>query len=337
MALAADLRDRLTLPAFAAPMFLCSGPNLAIACCEAGVIGSLTRNHCRDLAEMEMQLKTVYEALARFADTHPGRKIGPLSVNISPNFSQQEFRENLEACRRFGVRIIVTSVGDPTVNAPLVHEYGMYHFHDATTIRFAEKAAAAGVDGIVAIGAGGGGHAGTISHLAFIPQVRAMFDGTLVMAGAVSTGAAIRAGEILGADLAYLGTRFIATRESDAPQAYKAMLVEGGAADVLYTKGVNGMPASWLKASLRAIGLDPDNLFIPQARSTEHLPAGKTPWRDIWSAGQGIALIEDIPSVAELVRRLQTEYITACAIPDMAAAARDALAEQRLNAAPCLG
>jgi nitronate monooxygenase len=325
MTLARHIRDRLTLPAFAAPMFLCSGVALAVACCEAGIVGSLTRNHCRDLAELEAQLAAVSAALARFADAHPDRPIGPLAVNISPTFGNDEFRDHLDVCRRHGVSIIVTSVGDPTLNAPLVQDHGLLHFHDATTIRFAEKAAAAGVDGIVCIGAGGGGHAGTISHLAFIPQVRAMFDGTVVMAGAVSNGATIRAAEMLGADLAYLGTRFIATQEAAAPDAYKAMLVDGGVTDVIYTKGVNGLSASWLKASLRAAGLDPDNLFIPERRGTDHLPPGKTPWRDIWSGGQGIGLIHDIPSVADLVRRLQEEYVAACAIPDMAEAARTAL------------
>jgi nitronate monooxygenase len=325
MALAQDLRDRLTLPAFAAPMFLCSGTELAIACCHAGIIGSLTRNHCRDDAEMEAQLQTVSEAVKRFADANPGKVIGPLAMNISPNASPEDFRAQLDICKRYGVRIVVTSVGDPTQNAPLVQEEGMLHFHDATTLRFAEKAALAGADGIVCIGAGGGGHAGTISHLAFIPQVRAMFEGTVVMAGAISTGAVIRAAEILGADLAYIGTRMIATRESAAPDEYKAMLVAGGVTDVIYTKGVNGMPASWLKASLREAGLDPDNLFIPDKRGTAHLPQGKTPWRNIWSGGQGIGLIHDIPSVADLVHRLQEEYVAACAIPDMAGAARAAL------------
>ena len=326
MALSRDVRESLTLPAFAAPMFLCSGSELAIACCQAGIIGSLTRNHCRDDEEMIAQLKEVRAALDRFADAHPDRIVGPLAMNISPNSAPEDFRLQLAACKQFGVRIIVTSVGDPTQNAPLVQEYGMLHFHDATTIRFAEKAAAAGADGIVCIGAGGGGHAGTISHLAFIPQVRAMFAGTVVMAGAISTGGAIRAAEVLGADLAYLGTRMIATRESAAPEQYKAMLVAGGVTDVIYTKGVNGMPASWLKASLREAGLDPDNLIIPEQRGTSHLPEGKTPWRNIWSGGQGIGLIHDIPQVAELVRRLQAEYVAACAVPDMAEAARVALA-----------
>ena len=220
--------------------------------CKAGIVGSLTRNHCRDIEEFEAQLKAVAERVARFRDLNPERKIGPLAVNISTHIAGDDMRAHLALCRRYGARIVITSVGDPTSTVPLVHEAGLLHFHDATSLRFAEKAIAAGVDGIVAIGAGGGGHSGTISHLAFIPQVRAMFDGTVVLAGAVSNGATIRAAEILGADLAYLGTRFIATREASAPDEYKAMLVEGTAADVIYTDAVNGMPAMWLKASLRA-------------------------------------------------------------------------------------
>lgn len=326
MALAPGIRERLTLPAFCAPMFLCSSPELAAACRNAGIVGSLTANHCRDLAELESHLAFVSEAVRRLADEQPGRVIGPFAVNVAPTKDPADFRAYLEACKRHGADIIVTSVGDPTHNAPVVRDLGMQHYHDVTNIRFAEKAARAGVDGMIAIGAGGGGHAGTISHLAFIPKIREMFTGTVVMAGAVTTGAAIRAAEMLGADLAYLGTRFIATRESGAPDEYKAMLVEGGVEDVIYTRGVNGLPASWLKASLRSIGLDPDNLPIPEGRSTAHLPEGKTPWRDIWSGGQGTGLIRDVPGVAELVARLQREYIDACAIPDMGGAARAALA-----------
>ena len=323
MPLPEALRSRLVLPAMAAPMFLVSGPELAIACCMAGVIGSLTRNHCRDDAELDAQLQAVTEALARHAGENPGAVVAPLAVNISPNQDSGAFRAQIALCKRHGVDVIVTSVGDPTANAPLVQDAGILHFHDATSLRFAEKAAKAGVDGIVCIGAGGGGHAGTVSHLAFVPQVRAMFGGTVVLAGAVSTGAVIRAAEVLGADLAYLGTRFIATQESAAPEAYKAMLVAGGVTDVIYTAGVNGMPASWLKASLRDIGLDPDNLGpTPPRHTTDHLPAGKTPWRDIWSGGQGIGLIDDLPPVAELVLRLRREYVAACAVPDMGDVAR---------------
>jgi nitronate monooxygenase len=330
MALPPDVRACLTLPAVAAPMFLVSSAALAVAACKAGLVGSLTRNHCRDLAELEAQLADVAEALARHRDADPAARIGPLAVNISPTFGDDEMRAHLAVCRRYGVRMIITSVGDPTRNAPLIQDAGLLHFHDATTLRFAEKAIAAGVDGIIAIGAGGGGHAGTISHLALIPQIRAMFDGTLVLAGAVATGAAIRAAEILGADLAYLGTRFIATRESAAPADYKAMIVAGGAHDVIYTNGVNGLPASWLKASLRAAGLDPDALPPRVTRGTDHLPPGVKPWRNLWSAGQGIGLIGDVPPVAELVARLQAEYVAACHVPDMAAAAIAALDQERV-------
>jgi nitronate monooxygenase len=325
MTLPLALRDRLTLPAIAAPMFLCSGVALAIEACQAGIVGSLTRNHCRDTAEFEAHLTAVQQALARFAERCPDSKIGPLAVNISTNFGSDEMRAHLALCKHYGASVVITSVGDPTAMAPMVHDAGLLHFHDATTMRFAEKAVAAGVDGIVAIGAGGGGHSGTISHLAFIPQIRAMFDGIVVLAGAVSNGATIRAAELLGADLSYLGTRFIATQESSAPDVYKAMIVAGTSADVVYTNAVNGLPASWLKASLRAIGLDPDNLPKISGRGTQHLPAGVKPWRDVWSAGQGIGLIHDIPPAAELVHRLQAEYVAACALPDLSEAASKAL------------
>ncbi|WP_439135970.1 NAD(P)H-dependent flavin oxidoreductase [Pseudomaricurvus sp.] len=329
MSLPQNIREKLTIPVFAAPMFLCSGVQLAVACCKAGIVGSLTRNHCRDLEELEAQLKAVTEQLALVKEQEPDRVIGPLAVNISPTFSQDEFRRHLKLCHRYHVDIIVTSVGNPTENAPLVQDAGLLHYHDATTIRFAEKAVSAGVDGIVCIGAGGGGHAGTISHLALIPQVREMFDGTIVMAGAVSNGATVRAAELLGADLAYMGTRFIATQEASAPEAYKTMLVESNVSDVLYTRGVNGLPASWLTKSLSSVGLDPDNLYIPEGRSTDHLPDGVVPWKDIWSGGQGTALIHDLPTVTELVSRLQQEYLRACNASSMALSAQKALATEK--------
>jgi len=328
MALAQHIRDRLTLPAIVAPMFLCSSVELAVAACASGIVGSLTQNHCRDIEEFARQLEVVEQRLSHFRESNPARKVGPLAVNISTHIVGDDMRAHLLLCRRHGASIVITSVGDPSATAPLVREAGLLHYHDATSLRFAEKAIAAGVDGIVAIGAGGGGHSGGLSHLAFVPQVRAMFDGTIVLAGAVSTGAAIRAAEILGADLAYLGTRFIATQESSAPAEYKAMIVEGTAADVVYTDRVNGMPAMWLSASLQANGLDLDRLPKPAKRGTEHLPVGVEPWKTVWSAGQGIGLIDDIPSVAEVVRRLQVDYVRACEAPDMAEEAKAALLRQ---------
>ena len=325
MSLPEALRARLTLPAVVAPMFLCTGVDLVAEGCKAGLMAALTRNHCRDIEEFTAQLAGVAEQLERAKDAHPDRPIGPLAVNISRRFSDEEMREHVELCRRYGASLIITASGDPSVSARIIRDAGLLHFHDATSLRFAEKAIAAGVDGIIAIGAGGGGHAGAISHLALVPEIRAMFDGTLVMAGAISTGAAIRAAEVLGADLAYLGARFIASRESIAPQAYKQMLIDAGAADVLYTSAINGIPASWLKPSLRAVGLDPENLPRPTGRGTEHLPADVQPWVNLWSGGHGIGLIKDAPPVAEIVRRLQAEYVAACQLPDMAEAARAAL------------
>lgn len=328
MALAPDIRERLSLPVVAAPMFLCSSVELAAEACRSGIMGSLTRNHCRDIDELEAQLRAVAERVSRFKDSHEARPVGPLAVNISTHIAGDDMRAHLLLCRRYGARVIITSVGDPTNTAPLVKEAGLIHYHDATNLRFAEKAIAAGVDGIIAIGAGGGGHSGTLSHLAFIPEVRAMFDGTLVLAGAVSNGAAIRAAEILGADLVYMGTRFIATREASAPDAYKAMLVDGTAADVVYTDAINGMPAMWLKASIRARGIDLATLPKPLKRGTDHLPNGAEPWKTLWSAGQGIGLIDDIPTVAALVNELRLEYLAACSTPDMSAAVRAAIASE---------
>lgn len=314
MALAADLREKLRLPAVVAPMFLVSCPELAIAACKAGIVGSLTRNHCRSDTEFEQQLQTVRDALQRERDE--GRTPGPLAVNVSIGMESQSRSCALAACRRYGIDLIVTAGGDPADVAAEVHAWGGRVFHDVTSLRFAEKAIAADVDGIIAIGSGGGGHSGTISHLALVPQIRAIFDGTLVMAGAIASGAAIRAAEILGADLAYLGTRFIATQESMASDEYKALLLSQQAGDLLYTDAINGTSAMWMVESLRQHGLDPMNLPRSKKRhDTGHLPEAAKPWKNLWSAGQGIGLIDDIPSVAELVDRLREQYFAACAIP----------------------
>ena len=233
-------------------------------------------------------------------------------------------------CERFGVDIIISVGGDPTELVSRVHGFGGKVFHDITSLRFAEKAIAAGADGLNCIGAGGGGHSGTITHLALIPRIRAIYDGTLVMAGAVSTGAVIRAAEMLGADLAYLGTRFIATREADAPAEYKDLLVSQTSTDLSYTGDIAGVPANWMIESIRRVGLDPEDLPKPLGRGMrhDHLPEGVTPWKNLWSAGQGIDLIDDVPTVAELVRRLRAEYLDACATPSFAEAARLANAAQ---------
>ncbi|RYF71036.1 MAG: nitronate monooxygenase [Comamonadaceae bacterium] len=322
MSLLAEIRNNLVLPAIGAPMFLCSGVDLVAETRKAGLVGSLTSNNCRDGAELEWQLRTVNERVDASRRKHPDRRIGPLAVNLALHHGPEQMREYSELCRRHGVRIVITSVGDPGAMVEFVHDWGGLVFHDCTTLRFAEKAVAAGVDGIIAIGAGGGGHSGTISHLALVPQIRAMFDGTIVMAGAIGTGAAIRAAEVLGADLAYLGTRLIATRESTAPTEYKQLLVSQQPRDLMYTPAINGVPANWMMESMRRNGLDPLRLTQPTQRGTGHLPDHVKPWKTLWSAGQGIGLIDDVPSVAELVGRLRQEYVAACELPDMARHAR---------------
>jgi len=320
MSLPSDLRARLRLPAMAAPMFLCSGVDLAVAACKGGIIGSLTRNHCRSDEEFSAQIVAVSDALKAGRDTDPDAIIGPLAVNISVGMDKAQRTAALETCRRHNVDIVVTAGGDPAPVAAAVHDWGGRIFHDVTTERFAAKAIMAGVDGIIAIGAGGGGHSGTISHLVLVPAIRAAFDGVIVLAGAVATGRAIRAAEILGADLAYLGTRFIATKESMAPDEYKALLVSQKATDLLYTNAINGLPAMWMKESMRRVGLDPVDLPVAQGHNSNHLPEHVKPWKNLWSAGQGIELIDDIPSTHEVIERLAEEYAGACAIPPHTAA-----------------
>ena len=291
MALPQSIRDSLALPAMVAPMFLVSGPALVVASCRAGLLGTLTRNHCRSHEEFEAQLAAVRTGLERVRHDAPAGVVGPVAANVSIGMERESRSAALAACGRHGVVIVVTAGGDPRDVVAEVHDWGGLVFHDVTSIRFADKALAAGVDGVIAIGAGGGGHSGRLSHLTLVPQIRAMFDGVIVMAGAVANGAAIRAAEVLGADLAYLGTRFIATQESAAPDAYKAMLVASGADELTYTDAINGVPAMWLDASLREHGLDPANLPRPAGRGTAHLPDHVKPWRNLWSGGQGVGLI----------------------------------------------
>jgi nitronate monooxygenase len=329
MALPEILKRGLTLPAVCAPMSFVSGPELAREACKAGVIGALPRHNAGSEERFEQWLEDIRRDLDAF-EGH-GRTAAPLAVNARL-MSDEDARRFAVACHKARVDLVISAYGDPTEHIKRVKDIGAMAWHDVTTVRFAEKALRAGADGLIAIGAGGGGHSGAISHLALIPRLRRVFDGPLVMAGAVATGAAIRAAEILGADLAYLGTRFIASRESLAQEAYKQLIATGTAADLSYTANPTGVPANWMKESLRLVGLDPDAL--PERvglRGHAHLPAGVRPWRDFWSCGQGLELIEDVPAVAEICSRLRREYLAACGMPDFAEAAR--LAEQAFEAA----
>ncbi|HXQ16131.1 MAG TPA: nitronate monooxygenase [Caulobacteraceae bacterium] len=317
MSLPPSIRSRLTIPAVCAPMFLVTTPELVREACLAGVIGGLPRQNARSIEEFEAWLAMISEALKRRRDAEPDSRLAPIAVNLASNMSPADFDANLTLCQRYGVEIIINATGNPTELAKRAHDRGMLVWADAISMRFAEKAMSVGAEGIVAIGAGGGGHSGVVSHLALLAAIRQRFDGTLIMAGAVSTGAAIRAAEILGADLAYLGTRFIATQESGAHEAYKALLVSQRSVDLMYTPKIAGVAANWLMESMRMVGLDPANLPEPEPgrMGTGHLPPAVKPWANLWSAGQGIDQIDDIPTVAALVERLRSEYDAACRTP----------------------
>lgn len=295
-----ELRARLRLPLICAPMFLVSNPQLVIEACRAGVMGSFPKANVRSREALEVWLRQICEELATHESQHPA---GPLAVNLSVKSDDEDMAADLELCRRFGVELIISSAGDPTKLISRAHGNGLAVFHDVTSVRFAEKAIAAGADGLIAICAGGGGQSGTISPLIFVPQLRRMCDGVIVLAGGVASGMAIRAAEALGADLAYLGTPLIATRESSASEEYKRMLVESGAADIVYTDEVNGVPASWLAPSLARYR----DRSQEQSREAHHAQRLR-PWRDVWSAGQGVEFVGDIPPVSELIERLHKEY-----------------------------
>jgi nitronate monooxygenase len=316
MTLPADIRAQLRLPLVCAPMIGVSGPRLVAAACKAGIMAGLPRHNAASFEQFEQWLCEIRDALARRLDETPDAPVGPLAVNLSTALDAAEMARELDLYRRYGVDIVISARGNPAELARRVHEWGGRIFHDVTSLRFAEKAIEAQVDGITCIASGGGGHSGQISAFALVPRIRAMFAGTILLGGAISTGAGVRAAEMLGADLAYLGTRFIATAEADAPDEYKAMLVAGDAEDVIFSTAINGVGANWLKASLRDIGLDPESLPRSPGRGDySHLPEGRRPWRDIFSAGQGLAAIATVESVESLVERLESEYRAACAVP----------------------
>lgn len=295
-------------------MFQVSNPQMVKEACKAGIIGALPIQNAESYEIFDGWLKEIRTDLDRFSEENPTALVGPLAVNIPAQLPPEIIEQYLEGCLGHGVEIIISAVGNPTGLTQQTHQAGLKIFHDVTTFRFAEKAIAAGVDGLTCIGAGGGGHSGLINHLSLIPRIRKIFDGTILMAGSISTGAGIRAAELLGADLAYIGTRFIATKEAAVDEDYARMLIECHSEDLMFTAKVGGVAANWLVQSIERVGLDPKNLPEPIGRgmSYDHLPSNVRPWKNLWSAGQGIDLINDIPSIAELVSRLRKEYIAAC-------------------------
>lgn len=291
------LTDKLRLPVVAAPMFLVSGPELVVASCRAGVLGTFPALNQRTSDGLRHWLRQIEEGLTQ--------EDAPYGVNLIVHPTNARLHADLQVVVEHRVPVVITSLGAVPDVVQAVHSYGGIVLHDVTTLRHAQKAAEAGVDGLILVSAGAGGHAGTINPFALMATVRPWFDGIIALAGSLTTGADVLAARALGADLAYLGTRFIATRESRAPEAYREQLIAAGASDIVYTPAVSSIPANFLAASLAAAGVDPGASPDPlQLGSDKEMKA----WRDIWSAGHGVAAIHDVPTVEELVERLDTEY-----------------------------
>lgn len=304
MSLPALLEQRLRMPVVAAPMFLVSGPELVLACSNAGIVGSFPALNQRDSAGFRAWLDEIEAGLQADA--------APFAVNLIVHHSNPRLQADLAICVEKKVPIVITSLGAVKEVVDAVHSYGGLVFHDVTTRRHAEKAAEAGVDGLIAVAAGAGGHAGTWSPFALVAEIRQFFDKTLLLAGCLNHGHEILAAQMLGADLAYLGTRFIATRQSNADSPYKQMILDARAADIIHTPAVSGVPASFMRQSLEAAGYDlkrlTDKADINYGEKLKPISDEAKAWKTVWSAGQGVGDIDDLPTVAELITRLDHEY-----------------------------
>lgn len=304
MSLPALLEQRLRLPVVAAPMFLVSNPQLVLACCRNGIVGSFPALNQRDSSAFKAWLEEIEAGLQA--------ESAPYAVNLIVHGSNPRLQADLALCIEHRVPIVITSLGAVKEVVDAVHSYGGLVFHDVTTRRHAEKAAQAGVDGLIAVAAGAGGHAGTWSPFALIAEIRQFFDKTLLLAGCLNHGHEILAAQLLGADLAYLGTRFIATRENNAPEAYKQMILHAQAADIIHTPAVSGVPANFMRQSLELAGYDLKQLQnkgeINYGEKLKPISDEAKAWKTVWSAGQGVGTISDLPSVDALVARLDREY-----------------------------
>ncbi|MFD2250471.1 nitronate monooxygenase [Pseudochelatococcus lubricantis] len=310
--LPAALRGRLSLPVIASPMFIVSNPDLVIAQCLAGIVGSFPALNARPTETLDGWIVRITEALEAARAADPARPVAPFAVNQIVHGSNSRLEHDLEVCVRRRVPIIITSLRPPGDLVRQVHAYGGLVFHDVTTVRHAEKALEEGVDGLILVCAGAGGHAGTLSPFALVGEVRRFYDGPLALSGAITSGAAILAAQAMGADLAYMGTRFIATREANAADDYKAMITRSSAQDIVYTPFFTGVPGNYLRPSIVAQGLDPDDLPASDKSRMDFGPGRSAKaWRDIWGAGQGVGTIDDVPPAADVVARLRREYAAA--------------------------
>jgi nitronate monooxygenase len=312
MALPSGLRDRLRLPVIGAPLFIISNPDLVLAQCTAGVIGSFPALNARPAALLDEWLHRITEELAAWDRRHPGLPSAPFAVNQIVHKTNDRLEHDLEACVKWKVPVVITSLGAREDVYRAVQGYGGIVLHDVINDRFARKAIEKGADGLIAVAAGAGGHAGVTSPFALVQEIRAWFDGPLALSGAIARGESILAAQAMGADLAYIGSAFIATREANAPDRYKQMILESGSADIVYSSLFTGVHGNYLKASVAAAGLDPDNLPTADASSMSFAtdrPAKA--WRDIWGSGQGIGAIAEQRGAGEFIADLARQYAAA--------------------------
>lgn len=300
-----ELKERLDLPIIVSPMFIVSGPKLVTACCKNGIVGSIPSLNGRTKEDFENSLKTIITELDEF-EKQSGKKAVPFAVNLIVNKTNPRLLPDLELCIQYKVPIIITSLGAVKEIVDAVHSYGGLIFHDVIKKRHAEKAAEAGVDGIICVSAGAGGHAGTAHPFALINEIKKFYDGAIVLAGSINKGNEVLASQLIGADFAYMGTRFIATQECQASKEYKQMIVDSEIGDLIYTDGVSGVFANFLKKSIENAGIDLDEK--KEEDFSKLSGAEAKAWKDIWSAGHGVSGIEDVPTVEELVKQLKYDY-----------------------------
>jgi nitronate monooxygenase len=306
--------QRLRIPVIGAPMFIVSDPKLVIAQCTAGIVGSFPALNARPESQLDEWLHEISEALAAWDREHPDRPSAPFAVNQIVHRSNDRFEHDVEVCAKWKVPIVITSLGARVELNEAVHAWGGITLHDVIDDRYARKAIEKGADGIIAVAAGAGGHAGRWSPFALLQEIRAWFDGPLILSGAIANGGSVLAAQAAGADLAYVGSPFIATDEANAPDAYKQAIVDGGAADIVYTNLFTGVHGNYLRSSIGNAGLDPDNLtwVDPTAMKFGSEGSARTKaWRDIWGSGQGIGVVDRVRPAGAFVDLLASQYAAA--------------------------
>jgi nitronate monooxygenase len=311
MALPPSLQNALRLPVVGSPLFIISTPALVIEQCKAGIIGTFPGLNARPAPVLEEWLQTITTTLADYQKANPEKRVAPFAVNQIVHSSNDRLAHDVEMCAKYKVPIQITSLRAPDDVVASAHSYGGLVFHDVTNIKHARRALQAGVDGLILVCAGAGGHAGTLSPFALVSEVREFYDGPILLSGAIANGAAILSAQAMGADLAYMGTRFIATEEANANDEYKQAIVASEAEGITYTNLFTGVHGNYLRSSIEKAGLDPENLPVADKSKMNFGSGGNTKvkaWRDIWGAGQSCGPVHDVPTVATLVDRLESEY-----------------------------